>query len=246
MRNAPLSKTEKAALMRILFKHNPPRRRRRFGKSRAGRVIRRKRRAATMRPHRLFPEEWAKLRSIRKAHTERKRAAMAQLASGTAAEAGAAKTNPPALLRRWTTNAEWSLIARGRKAADIPVNIGDKYLGGHYATNPARTIRRGKRRYLVITNRSGRKVASFRIKRSRKGRVPTRLRRFLFKRGSPRLAKMLRKARAGWRRWRQKQLAKRRSGRKVRVVRRRARKVRRFVFTAARRRALAKARRARR
>lgn len=243
MRNAPLSKTEKAALMRILFKHNPPRRRRRFGKSRAGRVIRRRRRAATMRPHRLFPEEWSKLRAIRKAHTERKRAAMAQLASGNVA--AAAVTNPPHLVRRWTTDAEWAVVKRGRKAADVPVNIGDQILGSHYKANPARTIRRGKRRYLVITNRSGRKVASFRIKRSRKGRVPARLRRFLFKRGSPRLAKMLRKARAGWRRWRQKQLAKRRGSRKVRRVVRR-RKVRKFVFTAARRRALAKARRARR
>lgn len=207
-RNAPLSAAEKKALLKILFKHNPPRRRRRFGKSRAGRVIRRKRRAATMRPHRLFPEEWAKLRSIRKAHTERRRAALAQLSSGNVA--AAAVTNPPHLVRRWTTDAEWAVVKRGRKAADVPVNIGDQILGSHYKVNPKRVIRRGKRRYVIITNRRGRKVASFRIKRSRKGKLPKRLKRFQFKAGSARLTKMLRKARKAWRVWRRRQLAKRR------------------------------------
>lgn len=207
-RNAPLSKAEKKALMAILFKHNPPRRRRRFGKSRAGRVIRRRRRAATMRPHRLLPAEWQKLRTLRKAHAERRRAAMAQLSSG--AVAAAAVTNPPKLLRRWTTDAEWSVIKRGRQAADVPVNLGDQILGSHYKANPKRILRRGKRRYVVITNRRGRKVASFRIKRSRKGKLPKRLKQFQFKAGSARLTKMLRKARKAWRVWRRRQLAKRR------------------------------------
>lgn len=207
-RNAPLSKAEKKALMAILFKHNPPRRRRSYGKSRAGRVIRRKRRAATMRPHRLFPEEWSKIRSLRKAHTERRRAAMAQLSSGNVA--AAAVTNPPHLVRRWVTDAEWSLVKRGRKAADVPVNIGDQILGSHYKVNPARRFRRGSKTFIKITNKRGRKVAQFRIKRHRKGKLPKRLKRFQFKAGSPRLRRMLVKARKAWRVWRRRQLAKRR------------------------------------
>jgi hypothetical protein len=269
-RNAPLSAAEVSALKSILGSHgqacNPRRGRRgrrvrRYGK--AKRVIRRHRRAANLRPHRLFAEEWSKIRTIRAAHTARRRAAMAALNSGAAAEAGASKTNPPSLLRRWVTDAEWRMTKHGRAAASVPVNIGDSVLGSHYRANPKRIVRRGGRRYAIITNKRGRKVAQFKIGRTRRHRVPSQLRRFLFKAGTARTARMQVKARRGWRAWRLRQLAKhRRAGKAKRHVRkarrvvrrhvRRAHKARRhvrrshkrYVFTRARRLALKKAQRA--
>lgn len=129
-------------------------------------------------------------------------------------------------------------------------------------TNPRRVLTRGGKRFVRITTKRGKKVAEFRIKRTRKGRVPARLRKFLFKAGSARTKRMLAKARKGYRAWRLRQLAKRRAakrpvrrharrGRRVvrRVVRRTVRKAkrhsrRRYVFTRARRLALKKAQRA--
>lgn len=147
-RNAPLTAAQRKALMAILRAHKNPPKRRRLGK--AKRVIRRKRRAANLRPHRLLGAEWRKIRTIRTSHAQRRKAAQAALTSGAPA-AAAAKANPPKTITRWVTDAEWLMVKRGRKAAEVPVNIGDQILGGHYK-NP---FRRGKVRRYYGRRRSG-------------------------------------------------------------------------------------------
>ena len=135
-------------------------------------------------------------------------------------------------------------------------------------TNPRRIVRRGGKRFVVITSKTGRKVASFRVKsRSTKHRTPSRLKKYLFKAGSAHQKRCAAKARKAWRAWRLRQLAKRRGAKRTvrrarrvirrthkrharrtvrRVIRRthKRRGHKRFVFTAARRRALKKAQRA--
>lgn len=117
--------------------------------------------------------------------------------------------------KRKLTKAQRRLIAlrnlrKARKARRVTKRRNPR----HCRRNPRRVrhVRRTARRtgkMVVIHGSRGRKVASFRV-RSHKRRVPPHLRKFLFKAGSPKLSRALRKARPAWRAWRKRQLAKRR------------------------------------
>jgi hypothetical protein len=280
-RNAPLTATEVSALKSILGSHgmacNP--RRRKARKTR--RVIRRRKLSKAAR--RLI--SLRNLRKARRAHPRyrrsvRSRRALKRWASG---QIGKHQTGSRgyAIVRSFRVRSKpgrriklpglkWS----GRKGTvkfSADHHDPDHYAGSYEEfpvkfTNPRRTIRRGGKRYVVITNKRGRKVASFKIKaRTTKKRVPSRLKKFLFKAGSARLSRCLVKARKGWRAWRLRQLAKkrhaakprrarrvvRRGRRTVRAAHRRYKRVmrklglrRKYVFTRARRLALKKAQRA--
>jgi hypothetical protein len=126
--------------------------------------------------------------------------------------------------------------ARFRRSPNALESHDTSYGESYSMDNPRTIIRRGKRRFVRITTKRGKKVAEFRIKRTRKGRVPARLRKFLFKAGTKRTKLALRKARKGWLAWRRKQLAKKaRAARAHRKVRRARRVVRRTHKRTARR-----------
>lgn len=288
-RNAPLTATEVSALKSILGSHgtacNPKRKTR---KVRRTRKVSRRTRKLSKAARRLIS-----LRNLRKARralprhktARRSRKALKRWASGQIGKHQTG-TRGYAMVRSFRVRAragrkiklpglKWS----GRKGTvkfSADHHDPDHYAGSYEEfpvkfTNPRRVIRKGGKRYVVITNKRGRKVASFKIKaRTTKKRVPSRLKKFLFKAGSARLSRCLVKARKGWRAWRLRQLAKKRHAAK-RPVRRHARKARRvvrrahkrvsrrthkkarrvvrrghkkFVFTKARRAALKKAQRA--
>lgn len=280
-RNAPLSAAEVSALKSILGSHgsacNPKRKMR---KVRRGRKVARRTRKLSKAVRRLIS-----LRNLRKARRAlprnrrlaRSRKALKRWASGQIGKHQTG-TRGYAMIRSFSVRRragrkiklpglKWS----GRKGTvkfSADHHDPDHYAGSYEEfpvkfTNPRRVIRKGGKRFVVITNKRGRKVASFKIKaRTTKKRVPSRLKKFLFKAGSARLKRCLVKARKGWRAWRLRQLAKKRHAAK-RPVRRHARKSRRvvrrthkkarrsvrrghkrYVFTRARRAALKKAQRA--
>lgn len=268
-RNAPLTPTEVSALKSILGSHgvasNPRRRKAR----KVRRVVRRRKLSKAAR--RLIA-----LRNLRKARrarpayrrSVRSRRALKRWASG---QIGKHQTGSRgyAIIRSFRVRARKGrkiklpgLAWSGRKGTvkfSADHHDPDHYAGSYEEfpvkfTNPKRIVRRGGKRYVVITNKRGRKVASFKIKaRSSKKRTPSRLKKFLFKAGSARQKRCMAKARKAWRAWRLRQLAKRRGAkrtvRKARRVIRRGRRVvrrshKRFVFTKARRAALKKAQRA--
>jgi hypothetical protein len=282
-RNAPLSATEVSALKSILGAHgakcNPRRKTRAARRTRKARKTRKLSKAA----RRLIS-----LRNLRKARralprnksARRSRKALTRWASGqigkhqTGARGYAMVRSFRVRTRRGRKIKLPGLKWSGRKGTvkfSADHHDPDHYAGSYEEfpvkfTNPRRITRKGGKRVLTITTKSGRKVASFKLKaRSSKKRTPSRLKKFLFKAGSARLKRCLVKARKGWRAWRLRQLAKRRGAKRhvrrarrvvrrthKRVVRRTHKKARRtvrrghkkFVFTRARRAALKKAQRA--
>jgi hypothetical protein len=230
-RNAPLTPAQASALREVLAAHSNPKRRRKVSRAKVSRrrrtsgrrVIKRRTRAGTLHPHRIYAAEWARIKTFRAKHAERRKAAAAALSSGKVAQSVADsilgnhyKVNPPGLFTRYLTNAEWLLVKRGRKAADVPVNVGDAILGNHYKVNP-------RRRNPIVRFKSRGKKLTIKVKSRRKKPTPKHLRKFLFKRGSPKLASALRKARVGYRKWKAAQRAKaRKASPKRRKVARRA------------------------
>jgi hypothetical protein len=139
---------------------------------------------------------------------------------------------------RATRSARMKAVAGARfRRSPTALESHDKSYGESYSMdNPRTVIRKGKRRYVRITTKRGKKVAMFRIKRKRKGRVPARLRKFLFKKGAKRTKLAQRKARIGWLKWRRAQLAKKaRAARAARARRSHKRVARRTVRRTVRR-----------
>jgi hypothetical protein len=285
-RNAPLTATERSALESILFSHksNPRRRHVRRAKRAKRKLTKAQRRLISLRNLRKArrARKGIKFRSVR-SHRALKRWAGGQIGKHTTGPRGYVVVRKFGIRRHRGKKVKLPGLAWSGRKGTVAFR-GDHHDPDFYAgsyeefpvmfTNPKSTFTRRGKRYVRITNRKGRKVAEFRIKRHAKRRVPARLRKYLFKAGSARLKHALIKARRGWRAWRLRQLAKRRAAkrpvrrvrkarrtvRRARLVVRRVRRARRhvrrarrvihrrkrFVFTAARRRALAKARRARR
>jgi hypothetical protein len=282
-RNAPLTASESAALRSILGSHGAacnPRRRK------ARKVIKHKRKLSKAARRRIAMRN---LRKARRARPTYRRAARSRKALTRWAKGQVGKhqtgTRGYAIIRGFKVRRKagrkiklpglkWS-GRRGTVKFSADHHDPDHYAGSYEEfpvkfTNPRRVIRKGGKRFVVITSKTGRKVASFRVKsRSAKHRTPSRLKKFLFKAGSAHQKRCAAKARKAWRAWRLRQLAKRRGAKRhvrkarrvvrrvvrrthKRAVRRTVRRVRthkrrghkRFVFTAARRRALKKAQRA--
>lgn len=227
-RNAPLSKAEKSALMRILFKHNPAKRRK-AKKRKLSKKALRALRLRNLRKARLVRRR-GKTRSLR-SYRALKRWASGQIGKHQTGQRGYVIVNRFGVRRRKGKKVKLPGLAWSGKKGTVAFrgkHHDPDFYGGSYEefdtmfTNPKRIIRRRGKRYVVIANKRGRKVASFRIKgRRTRGskkqlrawkRGAARLRKYHFKRGSRKLAAALRKARVMWRKWKRATPAQRAAG----------------------------------